>query len=144
MDNGQKKARQSFDRFSLWVAEREFHGDYLDYIRRGKLNRSEVAKELDVGRSAFQQNPAIKNLAEELDHRWGFKKPTQPKSAAEEGAARERANEKVKRTEASNSKLLETIAMLEQENRQLRLQLDEMKQFKTAREAFLATMKDFH
>ena len=51
--------------------------------------------------------------------------------------ARERANDKVKRTEASNSKLLEKIAMLEAENRQLKLQNMELGQFKTAKSAFL-------
>lgn len=144
MSNGQEKAQQNYVRFSAWVGEREAQGDFLDYIRNGKLNRSEVAKELDIGRSAFQQNPAIRKLTEELDRRWGAHRPASPRSAVEESAARERANEKVKRTEVSNSKLLERIATLEQENRQLRHQLEEVKQFRTAREAFLATMKDFY
>ena len=49
----------------------------------------------------------------------------------------------MKRTEASNSRLLEKIAALEEENRQLRRSLEEVKQFRSAREAFLETTKGF-
>ena len=82
MASGQELARENAARFTAWVAEREARGDYLDYVRRGKLHRSDVATELGFGRSAFAQNPAIKELAEELDKRWGSQKPVTPKTAA--------------------------------------------------------------
>ncbi|MFG6562145.1 hypothetical protein ACGYK7_16800 [Sulfitobacter sp. 1A15299] len=143
MPSGQQLAKENFARFSTWVSEREARGDYADYLHRGKLNRSEIATELGFGASAFGQNPAIRKLVEELDVRWGSQHPASSKSLAEESSARERANNRVKRTEASNSKLLQRIISLEEENRQLRRELEEVKQFRSARDAFLETTKDF-
>jgi len=144
MPSGQEQGRVNFALFSAWVTERQTRNDYLDYIHRGKLNRTEVSTELGISSSSFRSNPAIKKLAQELDELWGSQQPMTPTSAAEEGAARVRANDKAKRTEASNSRLLEKIATLEQENRQLRQQVEEVRRFKTAREAFLETMKEFY
>lgn len=143
MPSGQQLGRENFARFSAWVSEREARGDHADYIRRGKLNRREVATELGFNPRAFGQNPAIKKLVEELDVRWGSQHPACSKSIAEESAARERANDREKRTEASNSKLLQRIASLEEEKRQLRRELEDVKQFKSARDAFLETTKNF-
>jgi hypothetical protein len=143
MPSGQQLAMENFARFSAWVSEREAHGDHADYLHRGKFNRREIATELGFGVSAFSQNPAIKKLVRELDDRWGSQYPASSKSVAEESAARERANDRVKRTDASSSKLLQRIASLEEENRQLRRELEEVKQFKSARDAFLETTKDY-
>lgn len=143
MPSGQQLARENFACFSEWVSEREARGDHADYFHRGKLNRSEIATELGFGASAFRQNPAIRKLVEELDVRWGSQHPAFSRSIAEESAARERANDRVKRTEASNSKLFQRIASLQEENRQLRHELEEVKQFRSARNAFLETTKDF-
>lgn len=144
MPSGRQLGRENFAVFSAWVSEWQARNDYLDYIHRGKLNRTEVSTELGISSSSFRSNPAIKKLAQELDELWGSQQPGTLTSAAEESAARVRADDKVKRTEASNSRLLEKIATLEQENRQLRHQLEEVRQFKTAREAFLETTKDFY
>ncbi|MCF7727949.1 hypothetical protein GLP59_01960 [Sulfitobacter sp. M220] len=143
MPSGQEIGRRNFALFSAWVSEREARGDHADYIYRGKLSRKEIAIELGFNPRAFGQNPAIKSLIEALDKRWGSEQPVNLRSAAEESAARERANERVKRTEASNSNLLQRIATLEEENRQLRRELEETKQFKSARDAFLETTKGF-
>tara|TARA_Y100001951_G_scaffold105369_1_gene122556 strand:- start:4875 stop:5309 length:435 start_codon:yes stop_codon:yes gene_type:complete len=143
MSSGRQLGRENFARFVAWVSEREARGDHADYIRRGKLIREEVATELGFNRRSFGQNPAIKQLVEELDVRWGSQHPASSKSLAEESSARERANSRVKRTEASNSKLLQRIISLEEENRQLRRELEEVKQFRSARDAFLETTKDF-
>ena len=141
MTNKIELGRENLQKFETWIAERKSQNDYLDYIRAGKLNRSEVAKELGFGRSVFAQNLSIKELALQLDAEWGVEKPTIPKTERELTEARERANDKVKRTEASNSKLLEKIAMLEAEVRQLKLQNMELGQFKTAKSAFLETVE---
>ena len=80
-------------------------------------------------------------VAIQLDHDWGKLKPAIPKSERELVEAREKANEKTKRAESSNSRLLEKVAMLEAENRQLKVQLAEIENFKTARYAFLETVE---
>tara|TARA_R110002072_G_scaffold264355_2_gene423042 strand:+ start:2805 stop:3239 length:435 start_codon:yes stop_codon:yes gene_type:complete len=143
MSSGRQLGSENFAGFVAWVSEREARGDHADYIRRGKLNRKEVATELGFNRRSFGQNPAIKQLVEELDVRWGSQHPALSKSIAEESAARERANDRMKRTATSNSKLLQRIASLQEENRQLRRELEEVKHFKSARDAFLETTKDF-
>ena len=137
MANGQQIANENLVKFEKWIAQRKAHGDKLEYIRNGKLNRSEVAKELGFGRSVFAQNPAVRELALKLDDQWGKLKPAIPKSVRELTEARELANNKVKRTESANSKHLEKIAMLEAENRQLKVQLMEVENFKTAKSSFL-------
>ena len=137
MSSGQAIGNENFEKFKTWIAERNAQNDKVDYVRNGKLNRSEVAKELGFGRSVFAQNPAVKELALQLDEDWGKLKPATPKTERELTEARERANEKVKRTEGNNSRLLEKIAMLEAENRQLKVQLADLETFKTAKSAFL-------
>ena len=141
MSNGQTIGNENFEKFEAWVAQRKKQNDKLEYIRNGKLNRSEVAKELGFSRSVFAQNPAVKELALKLDSEWGKLKPAIPKSERELVEAREKANEKTKRAESSNSRLLEKVAMLEAENRQLKVQLAEIENFKTARSAFLETVE---
>jgi len=141
MASGREQARVNFALFSDWVAARNAHGDHLDYVKMGKLNRSEIATELGFSRSVFSQNPAIKKLTLELDQKWGSQRTQAPRTVKEESAARTRAIQKVKRTEDSNSRLLEKIAILEEENRELRLALNELKLFRAAREAFLETTK---
>ena len=137
MANGQQIANENLAKFEAWIAERNSQNDKIDYVRNGKLNRSEVAKELGFGRSVFAQNPAVKELAVKLDDEWGKLKPAIPKTVRELTEARELANNKVKRTESANSKHLEKIAMLEAENRQLKVQLMEIENFKTAKSSFL-------
>jgi len=137
MANGQQIANENLAKFEAWIAERNAQNDKLDYIKNGKLNRSEVAKELGFGRSVWYQNPAVKELVAKLDSEWGKLKPAIPKTVRELTEARELANNKVKRTESANSKHLEKIAMLEAENRQLKVQLMEIENFKTAKSSFL-------
>ena len=141
MSNGQTLGNENLEKFQAWIAQRKKQNDKLDYIRNGKLNRSEVAKELGFSRSVFAQNPAVKELALKLDSEWGKLKPAIPKSERELVEAREKANEKTKRAESSNSRLLEKVAMLEAENRQLKVQLAEIENFKTARSSFLETVE---
>ena len=137
MANGQQIANENLAKFEAWIAEREAQDDKKDYVLNGKLNRTEVAKELGFGRSVWYQNPAVQKLVAKLDNEWGPLKPAIPKTERELTEARELANNKVKRTESANSKHLEKIAMLEAENRQLKVQLMEIENFKTAKSSFL-------
>lgn len=134
------KGQESFEAFSEWYSQACIDGDFQRYVLSGgKINKSEIAKELGFGRSAFAQNQQIKELATAIEAKLkkelNIVETTRTKSL---DAAREKANTKVARTEATNSKLLSRIAMLEEENRQLKLQLSKINDFKTAREAFIA------
>ena len=56
-------------RFAAWVAERDVAGDWSDYVRGDKLNRSEVAAECGFALSVLRQNPAVKEALAALEAR---------------------------------------------------------------------------
>ncbi|MDV7143524.1 hypothetical protein R3X27_12620 [Tropicimonas sp. TH_r6] len=125
--------------FRAWVAEREAEGDMYEYVHNGVLFRRAIMEELGFSRSVFTQNPDVKLLLEECDRKWGNPKTergSQSNEAREEGAARERAVRKAHRAESANYELLERLAVLEEQNRQLRIELANLKEFAAAKEAF--------
>ena len=69
MANGQQKAQQTLEAFELWVSTQS-NDDFTQLIYRGQLNRGELAKAIGCGKSALNQNPALKaalsNLEEKL------------------------------------------------------------------------------
>ncbi|MBT9508197.1 hypothetical protein [Rhodoferax sp.] len=64
-----ERAAQAVDRFNAWVADRDNATDWDDYLRAGKLNRSEIATECGFGRAALQQNPALSVALESVEAR---------------------------------------------------------------------------
>jgi hypothetical protein len=62
-------AAESVARFQAWAADRETSGDWADYIRAGRLNRTEIAKECLFGRAAWQQNPTLRKELATLEQR---------------------------------------------------------------------------
>ena len=56
-------------RFESWGAERDQAGDWPDYIRGDKLNRSEIAIECGFALSVVRQNPAVKEALAALEVR---------------------------------------------------------------------------
>jgi len=62
-------AAQAVTTFKDWINERDRANDWSDYVRAGKINRSEVAKECGFGRSAWGQNPALGEALSELEKR---------------------------------------------------------------------------
>ncbi|MCK9985362.1 MAG: hypothetical protein AzoDbin1_01834 [Azoarcus sp.] len=67
--SGQQLGRSNVQKFEGWVAERDAAGDWHDYVRRGKLNRSEIAAECGFARSVFGSNPDLKVALDTLDRR---------------------------------------------------------------------------
>lgn len=119
-------AAQAVNNFKAWVLERDRAGDWAEYIRGGKINRSDVAKECGFGRAAWQQNPI---LAEELAS--AEKRLTRegliagvhlslddlsPEVKAEVGASEERA----RRAMSARSSLEKRVKTLEEQNAVLR------------------------
>lgn len=58
MANGIEKARENVRAFEFWKAAQTSES-YRQLIHRGKLNRGEIAKAINCGRSAFTQNPEL-------------------------------------------------------------------------------------
>jgi hypothetical protein len=69
MANGRQLAVKNTERFHQWVAERDKAGDWVDYVVRGKISRTEIALECGFSKSALVQNPAIRQALAELEQR---------------------------------------------------------------------------
>jgi len=69
MANGKELGAENIARFKSWAAEREAANDWAEYIRRGQLNRTEVAAECRFAKSVLRQNPAVKSALEDLESR---------------------------------------------------------------------------
>lgn len=138
---------ENYQKFLTWIQSREALQDHLEYINdkgkdAGKLKKSAIASELGFGRAVFSNNPRIKELSDELGKKWGAEKGIIPETPREIHEARDLVNNKVKRTEKSNSLLQEKVAMLEAELRQVKQQLANVSDYKTARDAFIETTRD--
>ena len=134
----QQKGQDNYDRFSAWYAQVVIDGNLRDYVRNGQLNKTEVAKELEFSTSTFRQNAQCKSLVIEIDKKIADDIGKSDAQANKElKVARDRSDNHVARIERQNSKLLERIAQQDEEIRQLKLQLSEIEDFKTARQAFI-------
>ena len=119
-------ATQAVERFKEWAGERERAGDWGDYIRAGKLNRSELAKECGFGRAALQQNPALAQALADVERQLTERGVLQchevtaqdlpPELKAEVGAA----EENVRRAMSARAALEKRIKALEEQNATLR------------------------
>ena len=67
--SGREAAAHNLQRFRKWIEERDAGNDWQDYIRKGKLNRSELTKECGFALSVVRQNPAIKAALAMLEDR---------------------------------------------------------------------------
>ena len=66
MASGQQKAKQNLDEFNIWKST-QTHDDFRQISRGGQLNRSEIAKAVGCGKSALNQNPALRAALQELE-----------------------------------------------------------------------------
>jgi hypothetical protein len=66
--NGQERAEQNFQIFHSWVATKT-DADLREMVTQGRLNRGEIRRECNFGRSALIQNPRIKEALRELEER---------------------------------------------------------------------------
>ncbi|RKF14339.1 hypothetical protein DBZ36_16920 [Alginatibacterium sediminis] len=64
--SGQQKALQNLEAFEVWKATQTDEG-FKQIVYRGQLNRVEVAKGLGCGKSALNQNPALKKALNALE-----------------------------------------------------------------------------
>ncbi|MCF5711035.1 hypothetical protein I9H06_02655 [Pseudomonas tremae] len=66
MANGQQVGKESFAAFMAWAASKT-DVDFREYVYRGQLKRSEIAKECGFGQRAITQNPAIRSALTNLE-----------------------------------------------------------------------------
>lgn len=123
MASGQQKAAQNIKAFKAWQAT-QTDDDFKQIVRRGQLNRTELAKAIACGKSALTQNPALKEAIKALED-----------SLRERGILPEQTNEaKSESTKAkqydntANRSLLNSkrLSSLEAENLELKAKVKEL------------------
>lgn len=137
--NGVQRGAEVTQAFLNWVEERQAMGDVAEYLNsRSRLNKSNIATELGFARSNFATNPA---LADALEYAEEILCP--PGSVAniakplrEANAARERANDRSRLSQAESSRLMEKIVGLEAENRKLKHKLSKIEMREDAQRGF--------
>ena len=65
--SGQQLSEVNIEAFRAWAAAKSDE-DFKQYEFRGQLNRTEIAKECEFGKSALTQNPTIKEELAKLEN----------------------------------------------------------------------------
>lgn len=117
MANGQQKAQQNLEAFEVWKAT-QTDDDFKQIVLRGHLNRTEVVKGVGCGKSALNQNPALKKALEALEDELrdkGVLPPLTDSAKKNEGKPQAYDN-------TANRKLLDSkrVSSLEAENIELK------------------------
>ncbi|MCM2309715.1 MAG: VPA1267 family protein [Sulfuritalea sp.] len=136
--SGQQIAATNAQRFNDWIAERDAAADWPDYIRQGKLNRSEIASECSFALSVVRQNPAVKTVLEKLEARLLASGILQPAIAAPSPAIQAGSHATSqsidKRIMAAKAKAEQRVKQLEEQNAALKAEVRDLRdQLKTYR-----------
>lgn len=125
MASGQERAKENLEAFVVWTAT-QTDDDFKQIIHRGSLNRGEIAKAIGCGKSALNQNPALKEALIKLEDSLRESKrgvlPPLTDTAKQEA-------DKPKQYDNSNSrKMLDSkrLSSLEAENIELKTKVKEL------------------
>ncbi|MCB5449651.1 hypothetical protein BCT70_010165 [Vibrio lentus] len=123
MASGQQKAQQNLEAFEVWKAT-QTDDDFKQIMFRGQLNRNEVAKGIGCGKSALNQNPALKEALKALEDKLRGKGVLpQLSDAANKNEGKPQAYDNT-----ANRKLLDSkrVSSLEAENIELKAKVKEL------------------
>ncbi len=117
MASGQQKAQQNLEAFEVWKAT-QMDDDFKQIVFRGQLNRIEVAKAIGCGKSALNQNPALKKALRALEDELRGKGILPPLT----NAAKKNEDNPKAYDNTANRKLLDSkrVSSLEAENIELK------------------------
>lgn len=123
MASGQQKAQQNLEAFEVWKAT-QTDDDFKQIIYRGQLNRIEVAKIIGCGKSALNQNPALKKTLKALEDELRDKGVLPPLTES----AKKNADKPKAYDSTTNRKLLDSkrVSSLEVENIELKAKVKEL------------------
>jgi len=96
----QKKAAENIDLFESWIA-RQTNTDFKNIVRRGQLNRQEIAYGVGFSKSVLRQNPAVKSRLARLEDELRQKGTLPPKT---EQLIQEEKENKLKKYDAEASR----------------------------------------
>ncbi|RMT45407.1 VPA1267 family protein [Pseudomonas amygdali] len=124
MANAQHVAAESVAAFLAWASSKT-DDDFREYIHRGCLNRTDIAKECGFGTSAVRQNPALKAELSLLEDNLRARGVLPATAVGEEAT---RTVQKQRDTQAGQRKRDgQRLNNLEQENASLRAELSSAK-----------------
>jgi hypothetical protein len=123
MASGQQKAQHNLEAFKVWVATQS-DDDLKQIIYRGQLNRIEVAKGIGCGKSALNQNPALKDALKALEDELRDRSILPPLT----DAAKKNADKPKAYDNTANRKLLDSkrVSSLEAENIEVKAKVKEL------------------
>ncbi|HDY8020013.1 TPA: VPA1267 family protein [Vibrio vulnificus] len=123
MASGQQKAQQNLEAFEIWQVT-QTDDDFKQIVFRGQLNRIEVAKGIGCGKSALNQNPALKKALKALEGELRDKGVLPPLT----NAAKKNADNPKAYDNTANRKLLDSkrVSSLEAENIELKAKIKEL------------------
>lgn len=133
MAGGQQKAQQNLEAFEVWKAT-QTDDDFKQIVFRGQLNRIEVAKGIGCGKSALNQNPALKKALKILEDELRSKGVLPPLT----DAAKNNADKPKVYDNTANRKLLDSkrVSSLEAENIELKAKVKELEKGLSASENY--------
>ncbi|WP_050917708.1 VPA1267 family protein [Vibrio campbellii] len=119
--NGVAKAKEVVETFKATMLGQpnEF---YIQMVYRGQLNRQELAKLCDCTRSAFQQNPALKELLATLEDSLREKGVLPPLSA--EGKAKKQNSGSKLYNPSSKQAVMDAVRIIQLEQQVAELQAE--------------------
>ncbi|MBT0109531.1 hypothetical protein J4H72_17710 [Vibrio alginolyticus] len=123
MASGQQKAQQNLEAFEVWKTT-QTDDEFKQIVFRGQLNRIEVAKGIGCGKSALNQNPALKKALKALEDELRVKGVLPPLTeTAQKNADKPKAYDNT-----ANRKLLDSkrVSSLEAENIELKAKVKEL------------------
>lgn len=123
MASGQQKAQQNLEAFEVWKAT-QTDDEFKQIVFRGQLNKIEVAKGIGCGKSALNQNPALKKALKALEDELRSKGVLPPLTdAAKKNEGKPQAYDN-----RANRKLLDSkrVSSLEAENIELKAKVREL------------------
>lgn len=123
MASGQQKAQQNLESFEVWKAT-QTDDDFKQIVFRGQLNRIEVAKGVGCGKSALNQNPALRKALNTLEDELRDKGVLPPLAES----AKKSADKSKPYDNTTSRKLLDSkrVSALEAENIELKAKVKEL------------------
>lgn len=123
MVSGKQKAQQNLKAFEVWQAT-QTDEDFKQITFRGQLNRIEVAKGVGCGKSALNQNPALRTALKALEDNLRDKGVLPPLTES----AKKNADKPKQYDNTANRKPLDSkrVSGLEAENIELKAKIKEL------------------
>jgi hypothetical protein len=129
---GRQGGAENVKAFHEWANERDRAGDWKDYVHRGQLNRSEVAKECCFALSSFRSNKglgrALQEAEEKLERSGVFAKSKSAHSTTGRSAETNAVEVVNQRIMIAKNQADQRVKALEEQNATLRAEVFDLRE----------------